>query len=128
MGIYNDTEKILYREIDYRDEADNGARFCREFGIGLGGMPSRELVTRSRDGEVLPSAAFWLRAPYVYTELCAEKVLVMEYVPSIKITNTAKLAHANVTRADREYLADMLGRSYLRQFCCHRFFVSLLWV
>jgi len=46
----------------------------------------------------------------------------MEFVPSIKITSTAKLDAANVTAAEREYLADCLGRSYLRQFCSHKFF------
>lgn len=122
--IFKDAETILYREIDYRSEAENGSRFCQDFGIALGGKPSRDITTRSQDGEVLPSASSWLRAPYVYKDYCAEKVLVMEYVPSVKITDTVKLEEASVTLEDREYLADMLGRSYLRQFCCHLFFVS----
>mmetsp|Transcript_1116 Transcript_1116/g.1537 ORF Transcript_1116/g.1537 Transcript_1116/m.1537 type:complete len:269 (+) Transcript_1116:3-809(+) len=46
----------------------------------------------------------------------------MEYVPSIKITKTDKLDAANVTAEDKEYLADCLARSYLRQFCANRFF------
>jgi predicted unusual protein kinase regulating ubiquinone biosynthesis (AarF/ABC1/UbiB family) len=53
--------------------------------------------------------------------LSTEQVLVMEYVPSIKISAIDQLVQANVTLADREYLADCLGRSYLRQFCCNRF-------
>ncbi|GKY96724.1 hypothetical protein MPSEU_000631900 [Mayamaea pseudoterrestris] len=121
-NIFSDAERILYREIDYRDEAENGARFCRDFGIALGGKPASNLTTRARDGSLLPSAAPWLRAPYVYTNLCSEKVLVMELVPSIKITDIAKLDASHITMADREYLADMLGRSYLRQFCCNLFF------
>jgi predicted unusual protein kinase regulating ubiquinone biosynthesis (AarF/ABC1/UbiB family) len=58
----------------------------------------------------------------VYNDLCDEKVLVMEYVPSIKINNATALLDANVTAADFEYLADCLARAYLRQFCCHHFF------
>jgi len=122
VEIFEDAEQILYREIDYRDEAAHGIRFCNDFGIDKGGRPSRSAVARSRDGNLLPSAAPWLRAPYVYDDLSSEKVLVMEFVPCIKITDSAKLDGANVTLVQREYLADMLGRSYLRQFCCNLFF------
>jgi predicted unusual protein kinase regulating ubiquinone biosynthesis (AarF/ABC1/UbiB family) len=119
--IFQDAEDILYREIDYRDEAANGIRFCNDFGLTKGGKANRTTAF-SRDGKRLPSAASWLRAPYVYNDLSSEKVLVMEFVPSIKISNNAKLAAANVTMAQREYLADCLGRAYLRQFCCNLFF------
>jgi predicted unusual protein kinase regulating ubiquinone biosynthesis (AarF/ABC1/UbiB family) len=120
--IFQDAEEILYREIDYRDEAANGKRFCDDFGLTKGGGKSKRTTAFSRDGKPLPSAASWLRAPYVYDDLSSEKVLVMEFVPSIKINNYAKLAAANVTMEQREYLADCLGRAYLRQFCCNRFF------
>ena len=119
--IFEDAEEILYREIDYRAEAENAMRFCRDFGLSLGGKPATETAAMSRDGEPLPSAAPWLRTPYVYDNLSNEQVLVMENVPSIKITASAKLDAANVTMEDREYLADSLGRSYLRQFCCNKF-------
>jgi predicted unusual protein kinase regulating ubiquinone biosynthesis (AarF/ABC1/UbiB family) len=46
----------------------------------------------------------------------------MEYVPSIKVTNTEKLKAANVTANDQINLADALARAYLRQFCCNLFF------
>jgi predicted unusual protein kinase regulating ubiquinone biosynthesis (AarF/ABC1/UbiB family) len=155
INIFADAKVILYREIDYRVEAANGARFCRDFGIGPGGKPLdqdgslAQSTSQSRDGESLPSAAAWLRAPYVYTHLSTEKVLVMEYVPSIKSTDKLKLGQANVTEDQKAYLADCLGtswnsvartklfgsppltdfsyrppvaRAYLRQFCAHRFF------
>jgi len=114
--IFDDAKEILYREIDYRDEADNAMRFNRDFGLGLGG---KEYATTalSLDGEALPSAAPWLRSPSIYRKLSSEKILVMEYVPSIKITNIA-----NITMEDREYLADSLARAYLRSFCNNRFF------
>jgi hypothetical protein len=119
--IFKDAEDILYREIDYRDEAANGIRFCNDFGLTKGGK-ANTTTAFSRDGKRLPSAASWLRAPYVYNDLSSEKVLVMEFVPSIKINNNVKLAAANVTQGQREYLADCLGRAYLRQFCCNGFF------
>ena len=120
-NIFEDAEKILYCEIDYRDEAANGVRICRDFGIDKGGksVPS---AARSRDNQTLPSAASWLRVPFVYDDISSEKALVMEFVPSIKVTKLDKLKEAGVTMRDREYLADCLGRAYLRQFCCNLFF------
>jgi predicted unusual protein kinase regulating ubiquinone biosynthesis (AarF/ABC1/UbiB family) len=119
--IFTNAQDILYREIDYRDEADNAIRFAQDFGLGKNGraIPARA-VTRSN--ETIPSAAMWLRTPYVYRNVSSEKVLVMEYVPSIKITNSAKLDSANYTAEEKEYLADSLARSYLRQFCVNKFF------
>jgi len=46
----------------------------------------------------------------------------MEYVPSIKITDAPSLDGAGVAAADRERLAEMLARAYLRQLCANRFF------
>jgi predicted unusual protein kinase regulating ubiquinone biosynthesis (AarF/ABC1/UbiB family) len=119
--IFEDAEEILYREIDYRDEADNGVRFNQDFGLHKGGVAVQP-TAKSLDQKYLPSAAPWLRAPYVYRNLTNEHVLVMEYVPSIKITKTAKLDASNVTAEDKEYLADCLARVYLRSFCVNRFF------
>lgn len=115
------TESILYREIDYRDEADNAIRFANDFGIGLGGVEI-ESTAKGVDGNVLPSAAEWLRTPYTYGDLSSEKFLVMEYVPSIKANNNEALDKAGVTLEDREYLAECLAHAYLRQFCAHKFF------
>jgi len=119
--IFADAESILYREIDYRDEADNAIRFAQDFGIGLNGneIPPK---AKALDGEPLPSAASWLRTPYVYQDLSSEQFLVMEYVPSIKISNDEALTKNNVTQDDRIFLAESLARSYLRQFCIHQFF------
>jgi hypothetical protein len=124
--IFEDAEDILYREIDYRDEAKNGVRFCQDFGLTKGGKPVPP-TAKSKNNETLPSAAEWLRVPYVYDELCNERLLVMEFVPSIKITNDEKLAAANVTELDKIDLADSLARAYLRQFCCNLFFCKWLW-
>lgn len=119
--IFDDAKNILYREIDYRDEADNCVRFNADFGLGKGGKEVR-CAARSLDGKFLPSAAKWLRAPYVYQDISSERALIMEFVPSIKITSTPKLDAANVTQEGKEYLADSLARAYLRSFCVNRFF------
>jgi predicted unusual protein kinase regulating ubiquinone biosynthesis (AarF/ABC1/UbiB family) len=119
--IFQDAEAILYREIDYRDEAENGIRFNRDFGLDKGGKPMAT-TSKARNNQTLPSAADWIRAPHVYGNISSERLLVMEFVPSIKITNTAKLAQANITDADKVDLADSLARAYLRQFCCNLFF------
>jgi hypothetical protein len=119
--IFVDAEDILYREIDYRDEAENAMRFANDFGLGWGGNATLP-VALNRNNKTMPSAADWLRTPYVYTNVSNERLLVMEYVPSIKITNREKLDAANVTEEDRIELADNLARAYLRQFCCNMFF------
>ena len=49
-------------------------------------------------------------------------MLVMEFVPSIKVTDSKKLNVAGVTKEDKEFLAESLARAYLRQFCANRFF------
>jgi predicted unusual protein kinase regulating ubiquinone biosynthesis (AarF/ABC1/UbiB family) len=129
-NIFRNAEAILYREIDYVAEAENGRRFSREFGLGQDGSSlslssssaaMNECTALARNGKPLSSAASWLRAPHVYKELSSEKVLVMEYVPSIKVTKSDALREAGVTARDKEYLAECLGRSYLRQLCCHKF-------
>lgn len=119
--IFTDAKDILYREIDYRDEEENAVRFARDFGLGKGGRPVTP-TAKSYDNETLPSAAPWLRTPYIYPNLSSEKALVMEYVPSIKITDASQLEAANITNEEKEYLADSLARAYLRQFTVNRFF------
>ena len=119
--IFNDAESILYREIDYRDEAENAIRFANDFGLGYGGK-AIESTAKGVDGNILPSASEWLRSPYTFQNLSSEKFLVMEFVPSIKISSNDKLEDAGVTVEDREYLAEALAHSYLRQFCVNKFF------
>ena len=120
-NIFDSAEGILYREIDYRDEASNCIRFANDFGLALDGKEAPEAAALARNGKHLVSAASWLRTPLVYQNLTSEQVLVMEYVPAIKITDLEALQRANVTIADREYLAECLGRAYLRQFCANGF-------
>uniref|UniRef100_A0A7S3V4W0 ABC1 atypical kinase-like domain-containing protein n=1 Tax=Chaetoceros debilis TaxID=122233 RepID=A0A7S3V4W0_9STRA len=119
--IFSDAEEILYREIDYRAEAENAIRFAADFGIGVDGRAT-ECKARSLDGKVLPSAASWLRTPFIYDDISTGRILVMEYVPSIKISDDVKLNNAGVTTEEKEMIAESLGRSYLRQLVCGKFF------
>ncbi|KAL7466125.1 hypothetical protein ACHAXS_006425 [Conticribra weissflogii] len=119
--IIKNAETILYREINYLDEAENAIRFAKDFGLGIGGTSVRS-TAKSVNGEKLESASEWLRVPFTYEDLSSEKFLVMEFVPSIKVSNNDKLDAAGITQEDREYLAEALARSYLRQFVTNRFF------
>ena len=133
--IFEEAQEILYREIDYRKEADNALRFAENFE-GLD----------------------WVVTPKVYRELCTEKLLVMEFLPGLKISDVADGggsgaaddarslndddAAASAVAAnngkkeekttpqlgssqqkyDREMLASNLARCYMYQFCKHGFF------
>ncbi|VEU38433.1 unnamed protein product [Pseudo-nitzschia multistriata] len=120
--IFADAEAILYREIDYRDEASNAARFASDFGLGIGGTSNATTTALARNSKPMPEASSWIRTPHVYPHLSSERLLVQEYVPSIKITDGPGLDAANLTAEDRAGLADDLARAYLRQFCCNLFF------
>lgn len=108
-------------EIDYTIEAKNAIRFAQNFGLGLDGTSETPKGVSSYEGAQIESAASWLRTPYVYEDLSTEKLLVMEYVPSIKVNNNTLLDLANVTMEQRTFLANSLARSYLYQFCVHKF-------
>ena len=75
------------------------------------------MTSKARNNQTLPSAADWIRVPQVYGRISSERLLVMEFIPFIKITNTAKPAQeVNITDADKLDLVDSLARAYLRQF------------
>jgi predicted unusual protein kinase regulating ubiquinone biosynthesis (AarF/ABC1/UbiB family) len=120
--IFQDAKIILYREIDYRYEARNAVRFSEDFGLALGGRAAPTCNAKCKNDDFLPSAAEWIRTPYIFEDISNERLLVMEFVPSIKITDTVKLDAAKVTEEDKIELADALARAYLRQFCCNLFF------
>lgn len=95
--IFTDAKVILYREIDYRSEAENTMNVCKNF----------------KDDK-------WIKIPGVLEEYTSEHVLTMEYVPGIKIDKTEKLD--STPGIDRKVLAKNLAVAYLYQFCRHGFF------
>lgn len=96
VSIYEESAKLLYKEIDYMNEAANAVRFQENFE----GNP-------------------WVKVPDVYWNLTSERVVTMEYVPGIKINNIAEIEKRGI---DRGVLAKRSAEAYLTQLCRHGFF------
>mmetsp|Transcript_10521 Transcript_10521/g.23356 ORF Transcript_10521/g.23356 Transcript_10521/m.23356 type:complete len:700 (+) Transcript_10521:107-2206(+) len=96
VSICDESARLLYREIDYNMEAQNGIRFRENFA----NVP-------------------WVRVPEVFPNMTTGTILTMEYVPGIKINNIEKIEEAGI---DRELLAKRSAESYLTQICRHGFF------
>jgi predicted unusual protein kinase regulating ubiquinone biosynthesis (AarF/ABC1/UbiB family) len=88
--------KSLLRELDYRQEASNLSTFREQ----LRNFPS-------------------LVVPAPIADYCTSRVLTMEYVPGIKITQMSPLARMEFDGAE---LAEELFRAYLDQILVHGFF------
>jgi ABC1 atypical kinase-like domain len=89
VSIYEESERLLYLEIDYLNEADNCERFAKDF--------------RSID---------YVRVPRVYRELSTPRVLTMEFVESFKLTDLERI---DALGLDRQLLARRTADSFLRQ-------------
>lgn len=98
-SIYDESARLLYKEIDYREEALNSIRFRENF----------------RD-------VSWVKVPEVYLNMTTQNVVTMEYVPGIKINDIKKIEAAGI---DRQLLAKRSAESYLTQICRHGFFRKL---
>lgn len=95
-SIYDESARLLYKEIDYREEALNSIRFRENF---------RDIS--------------WVKVPEVYLNMTTQNVVTMEYVPGIKINDIKKIEAAGI---DRQLLAKRSAESYLTQICRHGFF------
>ncbi|KAL7549331.1 hypothetical protein ACHAWF_012612 [Thalassiosira exigua] len=89
VSIYEESERLLYLEIDYVNEAANCERFARDF--------------RGTD---------WVRVPEVYREVSTPRVLTMEFIESFKLTDTKRV---DALGLDRELLAKRTADAFLRQ-------------
>ena len=89
VSIYEESERLLYLEIDYLNEAANCERFARDF-----------------------SDIEYVRVPEVYREVSTPRVLTMEFVESFKLTNIEKIESLGL---DREVLAKRTADAFLRQ-------------
>lgn len=96
VAIYDECSRILYEEIDYRMEADYAAAFAKNFA----------------DVE-------WVKVPEIERDLLAPEVLVMEYVPGVKINNAEAIDKMGL---DRDRLARLSVESYLQQLLRHGLF------
>jgi ubiquinone biosynthesis protein len=88
--------KSLLRELDYRQEAHNLSA----------------LRAQLKDFE-------HIIVPAPISDYCTARVLTMEYVPGVKITDMSPLARMEFDGAD---LAEELFRAYLEQILVHGFF------
>ncbi len=96
MALLDEFSRTLYQELDYLHEAENALRFATNFA----GM-----------SEVI--------VPRLYRQLSTRRVLVMEDVEAIKISDMAQLEQAGV---DRVQVAQQLFATYLKQIFEDGFF------
>ncbi|KAL3930450.1 MAG: hypothetical protein SGARI_004479, partial [Bacillariaceae sp.] len=89
VSIYEESERLLYLEIDYLHEADNCERFAEDFkGID------------------------YVRVPRVYRELTTPRVMTMEFLESFKLTDLKRIDELGL---DRQLLAKRTADWFLRQ-------------
>ncbi|GER47583.1 protein kinase superfamily protein [Striga asiatica] len=96
VAIYDECASVLYQEIDYTKEAANAEQFANNF----------------KDMD-------YVKVPTIYWEYTTPQVLVMEYVPGIKINRIQALDQLGV---DRKRLGRYAVESYLEQILSHGFF------
>jgi len=96
VSIYEESARLLYKEIDYAAEAQNAIRFKNNFA----GTP-------------------WVKVPDVYLDKTTARMVTMEFVPGIKINDIEKIEKAGI---DRTLLAKRSAEAYLTQLCRHGFF------
>jgi predicted unusual protein kinase regulating ubiquinone biosynthesis (AarF/ABC1/UbiB family) len=89
VSIYDESERLLYLEIDYLNEVRNAERFAKDF-----------------------ADIDWVRVPSVYHEVTTPRVLTMEFVESFKLTDTKRVDKEGL---DRALLSKRVADSFLRQ-------------
>lgn len=96
IGIYGECRRTLWEEVDYLNEGRNADTFSRNF----------------RD---MPQIA----VPKVYWRYTSPRLLTLEYLPGIKISDYEALSAAGL---DRKLLARLGAEAYLRQLLKDGFF------
>jgi len=96
VGIAKECRRVLLRELDFRLEAEHAARFRQQFLDDPG-----------------------IRIPAVIWELSSRRVLCLDYVPGIKITDRPALLAAGI---DPSAVAEKGAASYLQQLVRFGFF------
>ncbi len=96
VSIAQECRRVLLRELDFRLEAEHAARFRQQFLDDPG-----------------------IRIPAVVWELTTRRVLCLDYVPGIKITDRTAILEAGI---DPAAVAEKGAASYLQQLVRFGFF------
>lgn len=96
VGMVEEFARVIRNELNYVQEAQNAERFYRNFN----GYPG-------------------VRIPRVFWELTTNKVLTLEYLEGIKISDLEAIDAAGL---DRRTLAKSLSNAYLKQIYLDGFF------
>lgn len=88
-GVYDECRKVLFEEIDFELEAANAAQLAADF-----------------------ADTPWVRLPRTYPDYSSTRVLTMQYLPGIKISDVAALRAAGM---DTALVAQRSAECYLRQ-------------
>jgi predicted unusual protein kinase regulating ubiquinone biosynthesis (AarF/ABC1/UbiB family) len=96
VSIAQECRRVLLRELDFRLEAEHAARFRQQFFDDAG-----------------------IRIPSVIWELSTRRVLCLDYLPGIKITDRSALVEAGI---DPAAVAEKGAASYLQQLVRFGFF------
>lgn len=100
VGLVQNFEESIMRELDFIHESVNVQRFQYNFR-----------QDEKNEG--------WIHSPLVYSDLTTSKVLTMEFIEGIKISDFEKLQRNNL---DRKVIAKRLALSYLNQIFSYGFF------
>jgi predicted unusual protein kinase regulating ubiquinone biosynthesis (AarF/ABC1/UbiB family) len=92
VKIYEESERLPYEELNYMNEADNADRFRKDF-------------------KDIP----WVRVPKFYRNgLTTPRVLTMEFVESLKLTDIAQIEKLGL---DRDLLSKSVAESFFAANC-----------